>query len=609
MKRIKIVLLCLAPVFLYLSSRGQVIEISDLPQSFAVGYPSYLTDPEAAYTFENIRQGKMKFVQAKDQVPDFLGNMAKAVWYRFEVVNKSNQPNWYLEIKGGFMHKVTVYSITADSVVQSLSLNADNNFDARPVKSNNLLFGIHIPPGSQQHIYVRATSKTLIRTSMSLSTMQTLYEKSVFTSYADGFFTAIVIAMLLYNLFVYLTLKESVYLYYIGYMLTAILHTNLVSGHAQIFAPCTDGINSTTILPLVSLFSILFTNSFLRTKIYAPFIYRTRWAMMIICLVPWLYYVTGAYGMGILTVAILVFILFTYWITAGILVFLKGFRPAGFYLTGFGALAAMSVVFEMKMKGLLPENYWTDSSLLIGAAAEAVVLSLALASKINFYKKEKELIQQKAHEQSISFAGTLIQMQEAERKRIASELHDSLGQKLILIKNKILKNTVQKAGVSHDDTLTENVAEAIQEIRTIAYGLRPYQIDLLGLTSSVSSLAEESFDAADISFDTNLDDIDGIFDNNDSINVYRIIQECVNNIIKHSGATHADITIKRSAATVAILIRDNGSGFDSRDNYPGFGLKGIKERLQLLNGSMVIYSRKPLGTLFEFHIPLPHTLL
>ena len=91
------------------------------------------------------------------------------------------------------------------------------------------------------------------------------------------------------------------------------------------------------------------------------------------------------------------------------------------------------------MQDVLPENYWTDSSLFIGVAIEAIILSFALANKFNFYKKEKERLQEEAYKQAIHFSRELINMQEAERKRIASELHDSLGQKLVLIKNRILR--------------------------------------------------------------------------------------------------------------------------------------------------------------------------
>lgn len=599
---------CIVPLFWYLQSFTQVITLSSPSERYNVDYPLYLEDRKASFSFEEVQQMDSNFTRSSVKIPDFLGNLSQAIWYRFEVYNNSGYDNWLLEIKGGFMHSITAFELSNKDSVESLTLEADHYSGERPIRSNNLIFPVQLPQGTHKTIYIRSTSKTLIRTSMSFNTMQSLYEKSIFISYADGFFTAIAVAMLLYNLYVYFTLKEKVYLYYVGYISTAILHCNLVSGHAQIFLPWLDWLNTTTILPVVSFFCILFTNSFLLTREYAPFIYKIRWIMMVCCIPPLLCYAAGWYGLAILLVAILVLVLFIYWIAAGITAYRKGFQPAVFYIMGFGALAVMSVVFEMKMRGVLEESYWTDSSLFIGAAIEAIILSFALASKINFYKKEKEQIQEQAYLQAVNFSRELIGMQEAERKRIASELHDSLGQKLILIKNKILKAAMTgTAGTTkQDDSLPANVAEAIQEIRTISYGLRPYQLDLLGLTSSINSLMEESFEAAGISYKGDIDTVDNLFDNDANINIYRIIQECINNIIKHSNASHADIAVKQAGNEIIITIKDNGAGFNTEKMYPGFGLKGIKERLQILNGSILVDSVLLHGTLFRFHIPIPN---
>ena len=604
LENMRALLMCIVFVVACLPLGAQEITLSTTAQKYAIAYPYYLEDRNASLNFEEITKEESRFIRAQKKVPDFLGNFSKAIWYRFEIFNNSNTDDWYLEIKGGFMNLITVYQVEESGKVRSLTLSGDNNFHLKPVRSSNLVFPVPLSKGTGTTLYVRATSKTLIRTSMSFSTMQQLYEDNTFISYGDGFFTAVAVALLLYNLFVYFSLREKAYLYYIGYISMAILHNNVVAGHIQVFLPWLDWLNTTTLIPAMSFFSILFSNSFLQTRQHAPFIYKMQLPLILLCLVPLVCYTAGWYRLAILMSAMLIFILFVYWLCAGITAYRKGFAPAIFYIIGFGALVFLSVVFELKMRGWLEESYWTDSSLFIGVALEAIVLSFALASKINFYKKEKERLQEQAYQQAIHFSRELIQTQEAERKRIASELHDSLGQKLVLIKNKILKAALPGAVAQQDDSLPGNVAEAIQEIRSISYGLRPYQIDLLGLTSSVNSLAEESFDAAGIDFTTTIDNIDGIFDNDDSINIYRIVQECINNIIKHSTASHADISIKRSGAEITITIKDNGSGFDTGKNYSGFGLKGIKERLHILKGTVTIKTLPLLGTSFQFHIPV-----
>lgn len=602
----RVVLICLWFTITWQYVFAQPIIVSDTNKKYPISYPLYLEDPEASLDFEEVQKQNGNFTKAKTKVPDFLGNLSKAIWYRFEVQNQSINNDWYFEIKGAFMNRITVYQVSENGKVQSLTLNADKDFDLKPINASNLIFPLKLSRGAKTHIYVRATSKTLIRTSMSINTMQKLYEDSAPISYGDGFFTAIAVSLLLYNLFVYFSLREKVYLYYIGYVSTSIIHTNVVAGHLQIFLPWLDWLNTTTILPIVSCFSILFTNSFLQTKTNAKFIYKIRWGLIILCMLPLVCYVAKLYAIGILLSAILIFILFAYWLLAGVLAYRNGFAPASFYLIGFGSLVLMSIVFDLKMRGIIEENYWTESSLFIGAAIEAVVLSFALASKFNFYKKEKERLQEEAYQQTIHFSRELINTQEAERKRIASELHDSLGQKLILIKNRILSAAPIRVAPDKKqahETLVQNVADAIQEIRNISYALRPYQLDLLGLTSSIKSLVEESCEVAEIDYNLRIDNIDPFFDNNASINIYRIIQECLNNIVKHAAARKVTVNINLHKHQVKIIISDNGLGFNVHKIYTGFGLRGIRERLQILKGSMFINANST-GTRTEFSIPV-----
>ncbi|MGN6418424.1 MAG: histidine kinase, partial [Pseudobacter sp.] len=272
----------------------------------------------------------------------------------------------------------------------------------------------------------------------------------------------------------------------------------------------------------------------------------------------------------------------------------------------FGALIILNTFFGLKIMGILEENYWLDSALYIGTALEAIILSFALATKINFYKKEKEVIQEQAYQQAVNFSRELIHMQETERKRIASELHDSVGQQLIVIKNKVLLAEKAGADAKHTEGLSGKVSDVIQEIRSISYGLRPYQMDLLGLTQSVKSLAEEVFDAAGIDHKIYADNIDALLAPDMQMNIYRIIQECFNNIAKHSRALECLINIRREEKRITITITDNGIGISKDGWMKGFGLRGIQERLHILNGTMATRKVEPTGnsTIITFPIPV-----
>jgi signal transduction histidine kinase len=206
------------------------------------------------------------------------------------------------------------------------------------------------------------------------------------------------------------------------------------------------------------------------------------------------------------------------------------------------------------------------------------------------------------------FSRKLIASQEAERKRIASELHDSLGQNLLIIKNWALIGLQNGADSSRQlGEISETATAAIDEVREIAYNLRPYHLDELGLAKAIESMLERISRSSAIDFVWEIDSIDEFFPQEASINFYRIVQECVNNVVKHSEASEAGVKIKRNGALeMRLSIWDNGKGFDpgllasKRASQSGFGLAGINERARIIGGRFSIQSTPNDGTTVNF---------
>jgi signal transduction histidine kinase/ligand-binding sensor domain-containing protein len=196
------------------------------------------------------------------------------------------------------------------------------------------------------------------------------------------------------------------------------------------------------------------------------------------------------------------------------------------------------------------------------------------------------------------FSRQLIESQEAERKRIASELHDGLGQSLVIIKNRamlgIRKGDDKQRVAKELDNISESASQALDEVREITNNLRPQLLDRLGLTKAINSMLKKGADIIEI--ESEIDNIDGLFGENEEISVYRIVQESLNNVIKHAEATRVAVKIKRTENQVLITIEDNGKGFDPENVSSGHGLFGLKERALLLNGELLIDSKIGKGT-------------
>jgi signal transduction histidine kinase len=241
-----------------------------------------------------------------------------------------------------------------------------------------------------------------------------------------------------------------------------------------------------------------------------------------------------------------------------------------------------------------------------------IVAGLVFATPLLIYRRySKRRLQRVESERAAqaAFSARLIESQEAERKRIAGELHDDLGQRLLMIRNwaqVMLSKAPADAGARKTLTdISETALQSVEEVRRISHHLRPHLIDDLGLTQAINAMLNNVTDASGLRLACNVEPIDNLFSEADEINVYRIVQECLNNIVKHSGATEVSVTITKSLRAVIIAIEDNGRGFDVlAQGATGLGLKDITERARILGGTQQIDSVPGRGTRITTQLPL-----
>lgn len=234
------------------------------------------------------------------------------------------------------------------------------------------------------------------------------------------------------------------------------------------------------------------------------------------------------------------------------------------------------------------------------------IVSLALASIIFWLYQRRVGHLREKHAMQQAFSQQLIESQEGERKRIASEIHDSLGQYLLVVKNSALLG-IRMAGDGspiHEqfDEISTRASQALEEARRIAHHLRPSNLDELGLKDALEFLIETVAGSSEIRFSAEIDPVDGVFSKEAEMSLYRIAQEGVSNILKHSGATEATLALKFDGRQARLVIKDNGKGFISDPGEPAasrrrsFGLAGISERARMLGSKEVIQSVPGQGT-------------
>ncbi|WP_121355314.1 sensor histidine kinase [Flavisolibacter nicotianae] len=225
---------------------------------------------------------------------------------------------------------------------------------------------------------------------------------------------------------------------------------------------------------------------------------------------------------------------------------------------------------------------------------------------------EKELLQKSLEYHRLIHLAT-VETQEKERAEIGKELHDNVNQVLTTTKlylDLALVNSERKEELIRKSL--QNINSVIQEIRHLSRSLMDPSIDDLGLVDSINDLVENIHLTRKLTVTHNADPaIDFLLDANQKLGVFRIIQESMNNILRHAGATEVKINLSVSDGRVHLLIQDNGVGFDPITTKKGAGLKNIQNRIYLINGTLQLRSSHQNGCSMILQFPIneqPHKI-
>jgi two-component system NarL family sensor kinase len=219
--------------------------------------------------------------------------------------------------------------------------------------------------------------------------------------------------------------------------------------------------------------------------------------------------------------------------------------------------------------------------------------------KANQVLQEEKIMQERLRIQS------MIMAQEKERRHIAGELHDGLGQILSAARLNLESYSGRQASVNNNlETALSLIDNSFTELRNISHQMMPVQLIRYGLGDAINSMVEDLNRNKTIAFHFENNDNFPRLDTTIEINIYRIVQEWVNNIIKYSGASEVSIQLILENNELSLMIEDNGTGFDVSmlDKGKGNGWYNINSRLNLIEGQLEIDSRLEQGTVLSVYI-------
>lgn len=241
--------------------------------------------------------------------------------------------------------------------------------------------------------------------------------------------------------------------------------------------------------------------------------------------------------------------------------------------------------------------------LVITAATAILIVMIGIAINVHESRLADARLRHLAHKS--------VQFQVSQRRRFARELHDGINQLMVSVKFRVelAINKIKKDDKTASDDLVKGVAvlnQAIQEVRRISHDLRPSLLDDMGLTSALKGLLDEYESRTGIMVETDLDFPKERLPDDIEITLYRLIQEALSNVEKHSGADEVRLKTWVQGRYVWVLLKDNGEGFDVKEmvQQEGIGLRNMHDRIELLSGEFVLTSEVGHGTQLRVKLPL-----
>jgi signal transduction histidine kinase len=282
---------------------------------------------------------------------------------------------------------------------------------------------------------------------------------------------------------------------------------------------------------------------------------------------------------------------------------------------GFLSLAVIPISYQGRILGVI--HLADEKEGMIPPMTVEFIESMAplIGEAVNRFNLEDELRESEGRLRHLS--SELITVQENERKRIALEIHDSLGQSLSAIKFKVssamqdLLNHKAKTGIKHFEDLVPIVQEGIEEARRLQMDLRPSILDDLGISATISWFCRQFQKTyPDIRIEPRIDIDEETAAKSLKVVIYRVLQEAMNNIAKHSGASLVSLSLTQGEDRVALTIQDHGQGFNlserpsAKGPQRGLGLTSMRERTELSGGTFSIESVKDRGTMIQISWPV-----
>ncbi|TAE25571.1 MAG: hypothetical protein EAZ91_18975 [Cytophagales bacterium] len=532
-------------------------------------------------------------------------------WVRFDLSNRSSQ-SWLLEIAFGNYSIIDLYAVSKHTgkVIHKRGGDALGR-QGREISYHTFVFYLPMSPNEDQTIYIRLSSVFgQVLLPLYIWRQDAFVRSAQVTGLLWGIYYGFLVAIFLYHLTLWFFTRERNYglisLYlgaYVFYELSrgyCIGVRFLWPGNQWLTNYSVSTFFTATMIGFLWLYSSVLRLNRLGTRLIVVFK-----GLMSLVLAGWiltLFSISGVSQNFVISAIAFVVALYLLFI-AGYSVY-RGNRPARYYVAAVVIIILAGIVHTINRAGGLSDtNLLAQHSLNIGSMLQLVLLSVGLANTVRLERREREA-KMKAELETAELRGL-----GEERERLSAEMHDGVGGSVLMLRQAIKQ--LLKNGDYHQqiNKLDQLVLDVYEQVRQVANNLLPAELEQKGMKTALQELTDKLNHISETHFFLLLsgqeDRLTGVI----QYQLYLVLVELINNIIKHAQATEASIRFTATATLLTVTIRDNGVGLKTSPNaLEGRGWRNIRLRLSRIDGhSFKINHQTEEGLLVQLTIPLPST--